>query len=271
MPFVRSDNARIFWEAEGSGTPVLLIMGHLYSSRMWYPLMPALAARHRVIRFDNRGTGQSDTTDGVTIEQMAADARAVLDAAGAETAHVYGVSMGGGIAAELGMAYPERVRSLTLGCTMLKTTAGKRERGRAGWIYRLPLWLVRQLLRRTTTPERYGSAAPRDLAERDIAALAEDRFTMRGVRQQSVAINAYATTKERAAERLTMPVLVLHGDEDETVPVEHGRALAQAIPGSRYIEFKGAAHNYLVATRDASTAAFMDFIDDVDRDADRDA
>ncbi|WP_163048790.1 alpha/beta fold hydrolase, partial [Acinetobacter pittii] len=67
--------------------------------------------------FDNRGTGGSDTTPGVTIAQFAADALAVLEAAGETGAHVYGVSMGGGIAAEFAMAYPERTRSVTLGCT----------------------------------------------------------------------------------------------------------------------------------------------------------
>src|SRR5689334_12878403 len=52
MPFVDSAGARIHWDAEGAGTPVLLIMGHLYSSRMWYPLLPALTREHRAITFD---------------------------------------------------------------------------------------------------------------------------------------------------------------------------------------------------------------------------
>ena len=55
MPFVGSAGACIHWEAEGQGTPVLLIMGYLYSSRMWYPLLPALTHDHRAIYFDNCG------------------------------------------------------------------------------------------------------------------------------------------------------------------------------------------------------------------------
>ena len=88
MPFAESGGARIRWEAEGSGPPVLLIMGHLYSSRMWYPLLPALTQRRRAILFDNRGTGGSDTTGQVTIGQFADDALAVLDAAGERRAHI---------------------------------------------------------------------------------------------------------------------------------------------------------------------------------------
>lgn len=268
MAFVESNGARIHWEAEGEGTPVLLIMGHLYSSRLWYPLMPALTKKHRVIRFDNRGTGQSDITRGPTIEQFTADALAVLDAAGEATAHVYGVSMGGGIAAEFGMRYSDRARSLTLGCTMLKTEKTKVE-GMRRLLYSLPTPIVRAILKRTMKPEGYGSAAPREAALHDIGVVVNDRFTMRGAKAQSLAIANYATTEERAARTMTMPVLILHGDEDNAVPVACGRDLARIIPGSRYVEFPGAGHNYLVAANAASTAAFVDFIEQVDRAAAR--
>lgn len=262
MPFVQRPGARLHWDAAGTGTQVLLIMGHLYSSAMWYPLLPALMKQHRAVWFDNRGTGDSDTTSVVTIEDFAADALTVLDAAGNEKAHVYGVSMGGGIAAEFAMRYPERTASLTLGCTMLKTERTKL--GLRGILYGLPLGVVRAILSRMVTPARYGSAAPRDAALHDIEILKRDRFTMRGVKAQAMAIANYATTRQRAASRLTMPVLVLHGDEDEAVPVEKGRELAALIPNARYVEFKGAGHNYLVAANDASTKAFLDFISTVD-------
>lgn len=264
MPYVESGGAQIYWEAEGQGTPVLLIMGTLYELSMWYPLMPALSARHRVIRFDNRGAGNSDTTNHVTIEQMAADALAVLHASGETAAHIYGVSLGGGVAAEFGMAYPECTLSLTLGCTMLKTTRGGSRSGRPSWLYYLPRWAIRWLMKRTASVEAYGSLAPRDKVEEDMRVIAKQRFSVRGVRNQSMAVAKYATTRERAADRLRMPVLVLHGDEDQAVPVEAGRELAAAIPGSEYVEFRGAGHNYLVAANGASTDAFIEFIDRVD-------
>jgi 3-oxoadipate enol-lactonase len=264
MPEVISNGAKIHWEAQGKGTPVLLIMGHLYSSKMWYPLVPELAKAHRVITFDNRGTGGSDTTSGVTMEQMTADALAVLDAAGEKKAHIYGVSMGGGIAGEFGMAYPERCLSVTLGCTMLKQTPAGHGNMRARWIYHMPRWLIRLILGGSAKPEAYGSAAPREAALHDIAVLKKDRFTMKGVREQSMAINNYVTTADRARAKLTMPVLVLHGDEDPLVDVKYGRELHAIIPHSKYVEFKGAAHNYLVAAGDKATRAFIDFIDAVD-------
>src|SRR6202012_5600112 len=67
MPFTKNKNVRIHWEEQGSGTPVVLIMGHLYSSKMWYPIISTLAAEHRVIYFDNRGTGESGSTFNASI------------------------------------------------------------------------------------------------------------------------------------------------------------------------------------------------------------
>jgi 3-oxoadipate enol-lactonase len=261
MPFVDSAGARIHWDSQGAGTPVLLIMGHLYSSRMWHPLLPALTQKHRAITFDNRGAGESDTTRDTTIGQLAADALAVLDAAGAPRAHVYGVSLGGAIAAEFAMRYRDRVSSLVLGCTRMKTTPGSLAPGAAQLVYYLPRGLVRALLRNRAA---YGSAAPADAVDADLKVLAGERFTMAGARAQSAAMAGYVTTPE-AVGRLAMPTLVLHGDEDGAVDVKHGREFAATIPNSRLVIFEGAGHNYLVAAGPASTAAVLEFFDAVDR------
>ncbi len=121
MPFVSNGGISLHWEERGQGTPILLIMGHRYSSAMWYPVYEALADRYRLISFDNEGAGKSGARSRTSVDEMVDDALAVMNAAGIETAHVYGVSMGGGIALEFGARHPERTRSLILGCTMAKT------------------------------------------------------------------------------------------------------------------------------------------------------
>src|SRR5215471_3635071 len=118
MAFVQNQGAKIYWDEQGKGEPILLIMGLGYSSVMWYRTRPVLAARYRTLAFDNRGVGRSDTPAGpYSIALMASDAAAVLDAAETEGAHIFGVSMGGMIAQEFALQYPHRVRSLILGCT----------------------------------------------------------------------------------------------------------------------------------------------------------
>src|SRR4051794_29263445 len=101
MPHANNGRAQLHWTEQGTGSPVVLVMGHTYSSSMWYPVVDALAQRHRVITFDNRGTGQSSPVRKLSVGDMARDAFAVMDAARVDSAHVYGVSMGGGIILEM--------------------------------------------------------------------------------------------------------------------------------------------------------------------------
>src|SRR5208283_2140325 len=118
MAFVENQGTKIYWDEQGQGAPLLLIMGLGYTSAMWYRTRPALAQQFRTIAFDNRGVGLSDVPPGpYSIATMASDAAAVLDAAGVARAHVFGVSMGGMIAQEFALQYPARTRSLILGCT----------------------------------------------------------------------------------------------------------------------------------------------------------
>jgi pimeloyl-ACP methyl ester carboxylesterase len=118
MPFVENQGAKLYWDEQGSGEPLLLIMGLSYLSYMWHRSRPALANSYRTIALDNRGVGQSDVPPGIySIALMASDAAGVVDVAGVESAHVFGVSIGGMIAQELALQCPSRVRSLILGCT----------------------------------------------------------------------------------------------------------------------------------------------------------
>ena len=111
--------ARIWWETRGhGGTPVLIIQGLGYPSDASWRLLPGLLTRHTVIVMDNRGAGRSSVPkEQWGVEAMAADAGAVIEAAGLGPAHVIGLSMGGLIAQELALRSPDLVRSLMLGCT----------------------------------------------------------------------------------------------------------------------------------------------------------
>jgi len=257
MTLLARDGYQLHWEDSGSGSPVLLIMGAVYSSAMWYPALPALSTHHRLISFDNRGTGRSTWSGPATIEDLAADALAVLDASGVEQAHVYGISLGGVLALELAVAAPERVRSLVLGCTCVLTP----DKPRA------PL-AVNDALRQATRQDLadntlYGSVCPPEARARNHQAVLDDVSAPEALVAQQDALRAYRASAGQVAG-LTMPALVLHGTEDPIVPVDWGRELAALLPDSRLVIYDGCGHNYLVEMGDAPQREVLQFLAAVD-------
>jgi pimeloyl-ACP methyl ester carboxylesterase len=258
MPFTDNQGVRLHWEERGSGSPLLLIMGATYSAKMWYPALDVLATRHRVLCFDNRGTGESSTTRVASMADFAGDARAVMDAAGVERAHVYGVSLGGVIALELALEAPERIRSLVLGCTGILSSDKPRAPKSIDRLFRLP----RRLLLRMSKGG-YGPACSPEAAARDRAVLLADKVDRVGLVAQQDALRAYAVEPEQVTT-LTMPSLVLHGTADQLVPIVWGKELAATLPDSRFIDYEGAGHNYLVAMGDKANEDVLAFLADVD-------
>src|SRR5262249_17368292 len=108
--FLALPGARLCWECEGAGHPLLLIHGGLGTLRMWDGQVPELARRYRVIRYDTRGFGKTETDDVEFANRT--DALAILDHLGASTAYVMGQSRGGMIALDLALDHPERVNAL---------------------------------------------------------------------------------------------------------------------------------------------------------------
>ena len=110
-----SHGVRIAYEIRGEGEPLVLVHGLAYDRAGWGRLPDLLAERFRVVLLDNRGVGESDVPTGpYSVAQMAADVVAVLDDAGIGSTNLFGVSLGGYIAQELTLGYPERVTKLIL-------------------------------------------------------------------------------------------------------------------------------------------------------------
>ncbi len=231
-------------ERDAPGEPVLLIMGLGASSRLWFRLLPWIARRHRAIVFDNRGTGDSSPVrTRLSMRGLAHDARAVLDDAGVESAHVIGASMGGMIAQHLALEDRASVRSLTLACT----TPG----GRGG----APPWrlltsaALRPVLgsRRTfplVAPALYGKETLKARPERvreDLEQRLRDNTSPITLYAQLGAIAGH-DTRARLRELEGLPTLVLHGLEDNLVSHERGRELASLIPGAQLELVPGCGH-----------------------------
>jgi 3-oxoadipate enol-lactonase len=261
MPSTTASGPRIVWEERGNGEPVLLVMGHAWPRGMWHRVVPALASRYRVIWFDNRGAGESDSPPGpYTIGQMAADAVAVLDDAGVESAHVYGVSLGGVIAEEIALAYPTRVRSLILGCTGA-VTPDKAKARRGGSLQKLIAALPVSVRVRLSVPMTYGPIRDRAKVKEDLAILTSGPVDKAGILAQGAAVPAYVPSA--AMDTVAVPTLVLHGDADRIVPYGWGQELAALVPGARLITYAGAGHNFLTDATEKANADVLAFLDGV--------
>src|SRR5215468_8662281 len=170
MAFTANQGCRIYWDGEGKGDPLLLIMGLGYPSIAWYRTRPVLSREFRTIAFDNRGVGKSEMPPGpYPIPLMASDAVAVLDAAGVESAHVFGISMGGMISQEFALLYPERVRSLILGCTNFGGRQVESATPRVLEVLRARGTMAPEEGVRAMAPYIYDASTPRERVEEDLA------------------------------------------------------------------------------------------------------
>lgn len=242
MPYAVNRGVRIYWEEQGSGTPILLIMGLSFTMDMWFRVVPALAAKHRVILFDNRGVGRSDVPLGpYTIPLLAEDAMAVLKAANVEEpVHLVGASMGGMISQEVALRYPASIRSLVLACTA------------CGPLHRLALpnfrrspgpreWLLRGELReRSLVRLLYAEGTPEQRITEDIQLRLTRPPLLRGVLSQFAGILVWSSYSR--LPQIRIPTLVVHGDEDHVLPIANGRIIAQRIPGAEFVQINHAGH-----------------------------
>lgn len=262
MPFVNSSGARIYWQEHGSGPPVLLIMGLSFSSEMWFRILPQVAASYRTLTFDNRGIGQSDVPRGpYTIRRMAADAVAVMEAAGMPAAHVVGASMGGMIAQELALTFPDRVLSLSLGCTSFSGVFGKWPRFRRG--PKSLAWFRADRLSRERSFRHllYAKGTPEHLIEEDIRVRLGCNWTFRGVMSQLSGILLWSSY--RRLPRIRVPTLVMHGEEDHLLPPHNGRVVASRIPGARFKLLPKAGHMLTTDQPERTLECLLHFLAEV--------
>ena len=252
MPRANANGIEIEYETFGdpSGAPLLLIAGLGAQMISWDEDFCGLLASRgfRVIRFDNRDVGRSTWVEAAyTLDDMAADAAALLESLDIPAAHVVGASMGGFIAQLVALDHADRVLTLT---SIMSGPSGEEhvqptERGRAVLFVPAPetreqrvevgVWAKKELL---------GPADPFDDAyERArIARAIERAYHPAGFVRQLQAIAAAPGRLERLGS-LRAPTLVIHGDADILVPVDNGRNVAAAIPGARLVEIEGMGHD----------------------------
>jgi len=241
------DGGEIAWWARGDGPPVLAIQGVGIPGTGWLPQVEGLGDRFRFAWYDNRGLGETNASlDGLSIERLAADGLAVLDAQGVDRAHVVGHSMGGLIAQAVALAAPERVASLALLCTFAKGSQGARvDLGTISFGLRMNVG-TRAMRRRAAVqlvyPDGYLDGVDFDALHEELSRYFgrdmadQPKCAMKHVR----AMGAYDPSP-RIPEVAHLPTLVMTADGDRIAKPEFTRELAASF-GVEPIVLEGSGH-----------------------------
>jgi pimeloyl-ACP methyl ester carboxylesterase len=258
---------RIVYEVRGQGSPVVLIQGVGVHGGGWRPQVDALSERYTCLSYDNRGMGQSQPAgapiEQVTVEQMAEDVEALMQAEGWDTAHIVGHSLGGLTALHLALTAPQRVRSLSLLCTFAGGRDAAPPTPRMIWLGARSRIGTRRMRRRAflqivMPPEALAESDPEKLAEQLAPLFGHDIADQPPiVSAQLAAMRAYNATP-RLGELAGMPTLVVSAFHDPIAPPRAGRTLAGGIPGARYVEIPDASHGVPIQSPDQINALLLD-------------
>jgi len=251
------DGARLHYIVRGAGPPIVLVGGKTSTiDGAWWRYIPALADRLTVIALDNRGAGESDKPDiPYTTALMARDALAVLGAAGQESAHWFGLSLGGMIIQEVALQQPDAVRSLILGATRCGGERKRQERPQAAVPTGHPL-------------QRYASLYDAQFILEHPEWVAEDARHFGKMPLHAIVRQDQAGAHHEVCDRLgavDKPALILHGRQDQTVPLSAGQELQRRLRDARLVVLDPAGHQFHSEQFDRVLGLVLDFIDTVER------
>jgi pimeloyl-ACP methyl ester carboxylesterase len=262
MPFAISDGVKIHYELQGSGEPLVLLPGQASDHHSWDDVLEDYSGKHQLVLVDYRGTGQSDmpTSPPYSTRLFANDIIAVLDDAGMDRAHAFGVSFGGRVGQWLGIDHSQRLGGLVLGCTTPGNAHGvKRPDDVVAFFANPPAdpeLAFRQRMALFVTDEFY------DRNPAWVAAFRERRARTKLPAEVSD-LHEVASEGHDAWAHLadiTAKTLVIHGSADRLNAAGNGPLLAKTIPGAELHMVEGARHLFYVERRDESRGVILDFL-----------
>jgi pimeloyl-ACP methyl ester carboxylesterase len=260
--FAEINGAQLFYEARGSGEALLFLHAGIADSRMWDDQFDVFAQHYTVIRYDLRGFGRSELISGrfSNVE----DVRGLLDFLQVERAHLVGISFGGLIALDFGVAHTERVKSLVLVAPSVSGQNRSEEVRRfvdeeEALLERGDLAAATELNLRMWVdgPNRMPDQVDPDVRER-VREMQLHAFSIPepdGVE----ALNLSPPAIGRLAE-LRVPTLIVVGDQDIREKITLAGRLAAEIPGAKYAVIPGVAHMVNMEKPEAFNRVVLDFL-----------
>jgi 3-oxoadipate enol-lactonase len=263
MPIAKTKNVNIYYEIIGQGEPLVMIRGISSNADHWYEQVPVLSQKYQLLVFDNRGIARSSDPGGsFSTRNMAADTVGLMEAVGIKKAHVMGYSMGGMIAQEMALAYPEKVNGLILvatDCGISLRIKAKPEFSR----------LFSEMIRLGTNEAKKAAAGclfakqtvetRPDIIQRYTEVSLRFPASLKTLGRQWAAITLHDACKR--LPKISSPTLVITGSEDELIPPQNAKVMAQRIPVAQMISIDGGGHLFLIEQPDAFNQAVIAFLD----------
>lgn len=277
MPEAEINGARLYYEIHGEGYPVILTHGLGGDSTMWAFQLPEFRKKRKVVIWDVRGHGRSETTEnGYSIDQFVEDLHGLMDYLGIEKAHIGGLSMGGWISWRFALAYPEATRSLVLSDSAgmpHKQAPEQREQQRQ--MFEASAHIAEKYGRERLADATISMMFAEDFIRNrpDVIDMVKERIkndpgvgyarTVKGLFMDFIQ-NPPENSHERLA-RITVPTLIIAGDKDILTPLPTQEALHEAIEGSRFEVISGSGHVPPVEKPEQWGKLVLDFYDEIER------
>lgn len=236
---------------------MVLIQGVGVHGGAWAPQVRALSGQYECLSFDNRGMGSSQPAGvpRLSIEQMAEDTLALMDAQGWDSAHLVGHSMGGLIALHMALSARSRVRSLSILCSFARGRDATKLTPRMFWTGLRTRVGTRPQRRRAfleivMPPKLLALADPGKMASELAPLFGHDLADQPPVSMKQLSAMRRYDASPRLGELAGLPTLVVSATHDPIAPPAVGRAVADAIPGARFVEIPGASHGVTIQCAD---------------------
>ncbi len=266
MTIAHVNDIDIYYEIHGSGPPLVLIMGLRRNAEWWYRQIPELSKHFTVVAFDNRGAGRSDKPEtDYSIRLFADDTAGLMDFLSIPKAHILGVSMGGYIAQELAINYPDKIDRLILGCT---SCGGSRA--------------VTMSEDRMEKFQANQGLTPEQILRKDMDLLFSDRFAQEHPDQieefVNISLRYYqpadaffrqlnACLKHDTGDRvheISAPTLIMTGGDDILVPTENSFILEELMPDAILDLFPGCRHCFFMEESETFNRLVIRFLKSLD-------
>jgi len=248
LPKANVNGINIGYGVDGHGDPLILLMGFAGGRRHWFFQMQAFKKHYQVVTIDNRGVGATDRpSESYDIRAMAEDTVGLMDYLGIDKAHILGISMGGVVAQEVAINYPDRVRKLILGSTF----PGGSEMEEASMDMRRALGLAEGFSKedvgivdvmrfmRAVTALSFNKRLYRMILI-PLSRIYAKSIGVEGLKGQLEASTGCSTLDR--LHTIQAPTLVITGTEDRVVPPRSSDAIASRIPNAKLVKFDGGSH-----------------------------